>query len=314
MGCLHDCYLSLIKKSKRKCEKTLASIYVNPYQFNNEKDFKTLSSRERRQEEKFKMLTQIMKEASNAMEKLSPDAAKDLSDLSESNLSKSISNDLNQARKEMQNHNQISQKTATEAASGLKEMLELSQNIQSNFKEETLNEMLREILAIIQNLLFISQSQENLLIVTRDLRSRSPMLIETAKKQDKILRENNQFMFQLTELSKKTFHISPKIASEIGKTKAAMNKAISKLEQKQTSIAKQQMNKALEGLNQTANLLLQSANQMQISGSGSGIEQFMEQIGEMSEAQQGINKGTSLLPQLGMMAQQQMMQQLQMLR
>ena len=71
------------------------------------------------------------------------------------------------------------------------------------------------------------------------------------------------------------------------------------------------MNKALEGLNQTANLLLQSANQMQISGSGSGIEQFMEQIGEMSEAQQGINKGTSLLPQLGMMAQQQMMQQLQ---
>ena len=40
MGGLHDGHLSLIKKSKRKCEKTLASIYVNPYQFNNEKDFK----------------------------------------------------------------------------------------------------------------------------------------------------------------------------------------------------------------------------------------------------------------------------------
>ncbi len=40
MGGLHRGHLSLIKKSKRKCEKTLASIYVNPYQFNNEKDFK----------------------------------------------------------------------------------------------------------------------------------------------------------------------------------------------------------------------------------------------------------------------------------
>ena len=50
---------------------------------------------------------------------------------------------------------------------------------------------------------------------------------------------------------------------------------------------------------------------MQMSGSGSGIEKFMEQMEQMSEAQQGINKGTSQLPQLGMMAQQQMMQQLQ---
>ena len=37
------------------------------------------------------------------------------------------------------------------------------------------------------------------------------------------------------------FHISPQIASAIGKTKTAMDKTISKLEQKQASVAKKEM-------------------------------------------------------------------------
>tara|TARA_B100000029_G_scaffold307289_1_gene300081 strand:- start:375 stop:1187 length:813 start_codon:yes stop_codon:yes gene_type:complete len=40
MGGLHKGHLALIKKSKEKCKKTLVSIYVNPTQFNNKKDFK----------------------------------------------------------------------------------------------------------------------------------------------------------------------------------------------------------------------------------------------------------------------------------
>ena len=40
MGGLHEGHISLIKKSKKKCNKTLVSIYINPTQFNNKKDFK----------------------------------------------------------------------------------------------------------------------------------------------------------------------------------------------------------------------------------------------------------------------------------
>ena len=39
MGSIHNGHISLIKKSKLKCNKTLVSIYVNPKQFNNKKDF-----------------------------------------------------------------------------------------------------------------------------------------------------------------------------------------------------------------------------------------------------------------------------------
>ena len=40
MGALHQGHMSLIKKSQKKCKKTLVSIFVNPAQFNNKKDYK----------------------------------------------------------------------------------------------------------------------------------------------------------------------------------------------------------------------------------------------------------------------------------
>ena len=40
MGSLHNGHISLIKKSKKKSNKTLVSIFINPKQFNNKKDFR----------------------------------------------------------------------------------------------------------------------------------------------------------------------------------------------------------------------------------------------------------------------------------
>ena len=41
MGSLHNGHVSLINSSKKKCRKTLVSIFVNPTQFNNKEDFKS---------------------------------------------------------------------------------------------------------------------------------------------------------------------------------------------------------------------------------------------------------------------------------
>ena len=40
MGSLHKGHMSLIKKKKKKASKTIVSIFINPKQFNNKKDFK----------------------------------------------------------------------------------------------------------------------------------------------------------------------------------------------------------------------------------------------------------------------------------
>ena len=41
MGSLHNGHISLIKSSKKKCAKTLVSIFVNPSQFNKKEDYDT---------------------------------------------------------------------------------------------------------------------------------------------------------------------------------------------------------------------------------------------------------------------------------
>ena len=40
MGSLHKGHISLIKSSKKKCSKTLVSIFINPSQFNKKSDLK----------------------------------------------------------------------------------------------------------------------------------------------------------------------------------------------------------------------------------------------------------------------------------
>ncbi len=40
MGSLHKGHISLINKSKKKCRKTVVSIFVNPSQFDKKKDYK----------------------------------------------------------------------------------------------------------------------------------------------------------------------------------------------------------------------------------------------------------------------------------
>ena len=39
MGSLHEGHKALIKASQKNCEKTLVSIFINPTQFNNKKDY-----------------------------------------------------------------------------------------------------------------------------------------------------------------------------------------------------------------------------------------------------------------------------------
>ena len=56
MGSLHKGHESLIKVSKKKCKKTLVSIFINPTQFNNNEDYKTYPRKLTKDLKKLKIL------------------------------------------------------------------------------------------------------------------------------------------------------------------------------------------------------------------------------------------------------------------
>ncbi len=278
----------------------------------SEEDLSNLASRERRQEERFKHVEKLMDDASEAIEDISEQASEQLQQLADSELTKETAEQLEQTRKEMQKNNQQgAENSGQKSSENLQEMLEEMQHAQEQFQNQAIEEMMNEFMAVIVNILSISEKQETLIAFSKGLRSSSPRLAETASQQHKIKRSADQLLKQILILSRKTFYITPPINRAIGKTQLAMNKSISSFEQKRVGNARNEQKKVLSGFNNTAYLLLSAMNEMQSSQSASGFEQYMEALSEMSQQQQGINQGTMQLGQMGMMAQQQMMEQLQ---
>lgn len=275
-------------------------------------DMQELASRERRQEEQFKGLEDAMEDATKSMENLSDEAAEQMAELKDSELTQETKYELKSTRKNLQKKDK---KASSESAQGaedkLEKMLAKAREIQEQFQEDTVDEMMDAFLSVVRNILYISQAQEKLVLFTEKLNSRNPNLPIAASRQNQIKRENLQLMKQMMALSKKTFYITPAISRALGRTTVAMDRAIGNLEQKQSVNSKKSQKGALNGLNETAYLLLLAMEKMQSSGSASGFDSYLEQLEGMSEQQKGINKGTMKMGQMGMMAQQQMMQGLQ---
>ena len=85
-------------------------------------------------------------------------------------------------------------------------------------------------------------------------------------------------MKQVLELSRKTFYITPPIIRALGKSNLAMDQSISHLEQKKSSQALKEQLNVINGLNETAYLLMTAMKEMMSSGSASGFESFLEQL------------------------------------
>ena len=270
-----------------------------------------LAAREKRQEQEMESLQEALNDAENMMEKISPSTSENMDELKDSDPMKNAESDIKEAQKEF---SKGKDKKGGEKADSAKENLEkLSQQfsqMQQAFQEETVAKMTKEFQRVVHNILSISKDQENIYKITKQMKSKSPILIKTAVTQNNVQRQMQMLMDQVMELSTKTFYITPEIGKMLGRTIVDMNKSIAGLEQKQVSTARKHQIKATESLNDAAFVLLDAMDQMQSSGSVSGMEQFMEKMAEMSQQQKGINQGTMQLGQMGMMAQQAMMQQL----
>jgi DNA repair exonuclease SbcCD ATPase subunit len=105
----------------------------------------------------------------------------------------------------------------------------------------------------------------------------------------------------LSELSQKSFAVTPEMGKAIGEALARMNSAMRALDARNGAMASREQGQAMAALNRAA-MQVQSALQAMMQGGGSGAGSLMQQLQKMAGQQMSINMQTQ---QMGGMSQQQ---------
>ena len=276
-------------------------------------DLAKFSQDEERNLDEFNNIMETMEEASKLVEPFSIESSNELLQLAHSDLAKETNENI---KKTIQSLSQKdmgeAQNSSQSSLQNMESMMEMMMNAQQNFQKQTVAKMSEQFQKAINDLLYLSSQEEQLLSEVKQAQRNSPRLRELAQRQQLLQDQLQSVTKQMLELSEETFAITPEIGKNIGKANAAMEEAKSKLTDRNTIKAWKNQDLAIEGLNETILNLFNSMENMQNSGSASGFQQFLQMMQQMAGQQQGLNQqGMQLgLGQMAAAAQQQMMQQM----
>jgi hypothetical protein len=196
----------------------------------------------------------------------------------------------------------------------LSEMAMALKNARKAMQDQQRMDIARKMQKAAEDLLYLSDRQENLLDSTRAYAQTGDGLRLMASNQLNIAGASTRVAEALSELSKESIFINITLMRLMGMTLSDMNNAIGHLDRRFSQGAVQSEQSAMSNLNKTVYLLLQARDNAMSSSSGSGMQEMMQQMSQMSQMQQGINDQTMMqMPQPGMpmsMGQQQALRQL----
>jgi hypothetical protein len=196
----------------------------------------------------------------------------------------------------------------------LQEMTNSLKAAQKAMQDQQKEDIARKMQKAAEDLLYLSDRQELLLDSTRAYEQTGDGLRTMASSQMNIAGASSRVADAISELSKETIFINLTLMRLLGMTLADMNDAIGHLDRRFAQGAVQSEQSAMSNLNKTVYMLLQAKDNTMCSSSGSGMQEIMKQMEQMSKMQSGINDQTMMqMPQPGMpmsLGQQQAMQQL----
>ncbi len=239
-------------------------------------------------------------EKSEAAEKTNnPEIKKDFNDMKQSLCSGSKNSCQNKGKK--------LQKELSEMAEALKKAQESMQQSQRQ-------EIARKMQKAAEDLLYLSHRQEGLLDSTRINQATGDGLRKMASGQMEIAGASSRVTDRISEISKETIFVNMALMRLLGMALSDMGTATDHLDRRFSQGAIQSQQSAMSDLNRAVYLLFQAQDNVMNSSSGSGMQEMMEQLKQMSEQQSDINQQTMMsCPKPGMglsFGQQQAMQQL----
>lgn len=277
---------------------------------NNSDTKKELSEKQKNISEKIDQLKNTMQDLNDKMNSLK-DMPKDLLEKIENEFDKQDNEKLSEeALKQL---NQLQKMNALQTQKKLSSNMQMIkkqfENLQSQIQQSNQMRSFFEMAKILDDLLSISKEQENLRTQTENL---SPSMNETNKN----IKEQNQLssnliktLKRMSNLSQKTFAITPEMGKALGKALDEMRKVQSMMQNQNIPLASNYQKNAMKNINEAVSLLKGSMDQMMNGGQGGGMMSLMQQLQQMAQQQMNLNQLTQMLNQ-GQMSQE-MLSQLQ---
>ncbi|MCJ7458858.1 MAG: hypothetical protein MUP17_07690 [candidate division Zixibacteria bacterium] len=172
------------------------------------------------------------------------------------------------------------------------------QKMKQGDKEQILADMRKSL----QDILYLSDSQESLFEDTKTFQPRETGLANLAAQEQKLMEGLNQVGSDLKELAKKTFYINPDLGEKLSLASVNMLQAIGRLEELDGNRSLNYQFESLFNLNQAAKSLLEGVENARKSCSNPDA---FAQLQGMCQKQGTINDQSVELSELGMYTMEQ---------
>ncbi len=179
---------------------------------------------------------------------------------------------------------------------GLQSLSNQLQSIQQEMLQKQMQQVLNEFRRAINNLLELSKREENLKSQSQSAPQNSPQLRQNAQDQMRVMQDMGNVIQGLSELSKRSFAVTPEMGKTIGEALMHMQNAMNALDSRSGIAASQEQGQAMASLNMAA-MQVQKAMQSLMQGGGSGMGGLLQQLQMLAGQQQSINMQTLQMQQ-----------------
>lgn len=244
-----------------------------------EKEEKPKEELEKEQEklnEEFEELKEKQEELEKQNEELSP--PKDLGDDSEEKMEE-ISEEMEQSKEELESgENQKASDSQKKASQKMKDMAGNLQSSMQSGEEEQMEEDIKALRQLLENLVSLSFEQEDLVDELDETQTNIPRYVDLVQTQFKIKDDFRLIEDSLQALSLRVSQIESFVTEKVAETKFSIKESLEQLEERKKPAAIKNQRETMTSVNDLALMLSESLDQMQ------------QQMGSMMSGSQMCNK------------------------
>ncbi len=210
---------------------------------------------------------------------------------------KDIPANMREAGSELSKGNKKEAKSGAEMnARDLAELLSKLNQMSNEFKESHKEELANKIRRMTEEMLYLSEDQEELGDQSKELGTQSPRYRSLAGRQGDIRNALDRIIEGLFLISKETFFVTPDLGAALGKAAQELDKALERYTSRNPRSVSQSQERALGSMNSAIRQLIDILGQIQNSNSSTGYEEMLERLSEMASSQSSLNQQSMPMP------------------